>query len=260
MSEFEMLTHIIKTLRSDNGCPWDREQTHETLLPYLYEEANEVADTIIHNDNQALKEELGDLLLQILLHSQIATEEAQFTIEDVIKTLSSKLIRRHPHVFSNERAENSDEVLKLWENIKKIENKGKYEFLLDKVPYTFSPLLRAHKLQKEASKVGFDWRDFNGPLSKIDEEFNELKDAIKDSDRSKIEDELGDMLFSIVNLGRFLNVRGEVALSKANDKFRTRFNYVERRVKESGKDFKDFTLEELDECWNEAKREGVDIT
>ena len=254
MIEFEMLVQIIETLRSDNGCPWDKEQTHETLLPYLYEETNEVADTIINMNYSNLQDELGDLLLQILLHSQIARENGQFTIEDVIKNLSSKLIRRHPHVFSDEKANNSDEVLKLWDDIKKIENKGKHKFLLDKVPYTFSPLLRAYKLQKEASKVGFDWEDFNGPISKIEEELKELKDAIKEGNKKEIENELGDLIFAIVNLGRFFNIRSEVALSKTNDKFKTRFNYIEEKVQNSNKDFKDFSLDELDEFWNEAKK------
>ncbi|OHD07180.1 MAG: nucleoside triphosphate pyrophosphohydrolase [Spirochaetes bacterium GWD1_27_9] len=254
MTEFEKLKEIVAKLRSPEGCPWDKEQTHKSLLPYLYEEANEVADTIIRKDTSHLREELGDLLLQIVLHSQIEAENNNFTIEDVIKDLSDKLVRRHPHVFGDEQAENSTEVVKLWEDIKKREKKHTHPSILDKIPYTFSPLLRCYKLQKEASKVGFDWEDYKGPLSKIHEETKELEEAIQNNNIDSIEHEIGDIIFALVNLGKFFGIRSDVALTKVNHRFSQRFKFVEQKVKESGKDFKDFTLDELDKFWDEAKQ------
>jgi tetrapyrrole methylase family protein / MazG family protein len=253
MTEFERLKEIIAKLRSPDGCPWDKEQTHKSLLPYLFEEANEVSDTIIRNDINHLREELGDLLLQIMLHSQIEAENKQFTIDEVLKDLSDKLVRRHPHVFGNEEASTSKEVLTLWEDVKKKEKSQTYDSILDKVPYNFSPLLRSFKLQKEASKVGFDWDDYKGPLTKIDEEIKELHEAIETENVDHIEHEIGDIFFALVNLGKFFSIRSDVALTKANHRFYQRFKYVEKKVKESGKEFKDFTLDELDKFWDEAK-------
>lgn len=253
MTEFERLKDIVKKLRSPDGCPWDKEQTHKSLLPFLFEETNEVADTIIRQDMVHMKEELGDLLLQIMLHSEIETETDHFSVDDVIKDLSDKLIRRHPHVFGDKEAENPQAVLKIWEQAKKDEKKDKHKFILDKVPYNFSPLLRCFKLQKEASKVGFDWDDYKGPLSKIDEELIELKDAIDHKDNENIEHEIGDMIFALVNLGKFFDIRGDVALTKANHRFYNRFLHVEKSVKKSGKSFKEHSLNELDKYWDEAK-------
>jgi tetrapyrrole methylase family protein / MazG family protein len=253
MSEFEKLKEIIKKLRAPDGCPWDREQTHKSLIPFLFEETNEVTDAILRKDDNHLKEELGDLLLQVMLHAEIQAEKNNFTIDDVIKVLSEKLIRRHPHVFGDKEAKNSSEVLTLWEDIKKLEHKQKHDSILYKVPYNFSPLLRCFKLQKEAAKVGFDWEDFRGPLKKIDEETDELKEAINDNNLENIEHEIGDIFFALVNLGKFFNIRSDVAMTKANHRFCKRFNYVEQKVKESGKNFKDFTLSELDKFWDEAK-------
>jgi tetrapyrrole methylase family protein / MazG family protein len=253
MTEFEKLKDIISRLRAKDGCPWDREQTHDSLLPYLFEEANEVADTIIRKDMTQLKEELGDLLLQIMLHSEIENEKNNFTVDQVIADLNAKLVRRHPHVFGNENAENPDEVIELWENVKKKEKKQPKDSVLEKVPLNFPPLLRSFKLQKEASKVGFDWKDYNGPLEKVGEEIGELEEAIKNGNKSEIEHELGDIFFALVNLGKFFDIRSDVAVTRANHRFCRRFGHVEKRVKESGKEFKDFTLDELDEFWNEAK-------
>lgn len=256
MNEFNKLKKNIDFLRSPLGCPWDKKQTHLTLLPYLFEEANEVAETIIDEDYEHLKDELGDLLLQILLHSRIAEEKNKFNIIDVIKNLNNKLIRRHPHVFADKKVKDSDDVIKLWESIKLEEKNGvKNKSLLDNVLKHASPLLRAYKLQKEASKVGFDWKNHKDVLLKIEEEINELKDAIKHNKINEIEDELGDVFFSLVNLGRFFNLHADVSLGKANLRFIKRFNYIEKKIKKLKKDFSDFSLEELDKFWDEAKKQ-----
>jgi len=255
LESFDKLVEIVKKLRSPDGCPWDREQTHKSLLPYLFEESNEVADTIIREDANHLKEELGDLLLQVLIHSEIENENNFFTIDNVIEALSQKLIRRHPHVFGEKTANNSDEVLTIWDEVKKDEKKDKQsEHILDKVPYTYSPLLRCYKLQKEAAKVGFDWEDYRGPLQKLDEEIGELKEAISSKDIDNIEHEIGDIFYALVNIGKFLGIRGDVALTKANNRFKRRFDIVEDMVKNDGKSFEDYGLEELDDFWNRAKK------
>jgi len=255
MHDFNKLKQIINTLRSPNGCPWDKKQTHLSLLSYLLEESNEVCEAIINEDYYQLKEELGDLLLQIILHSKIAEEKNKFNINDIIKNLNEKLIRRHPHVFNDIKAKDSEDVIKIWESIKKEEKKEfQKNSILDNVPKNVSPLMISYKLQKEASKVGFDWNDYKDVLIKIEEELNELKSAIKNNNHIEIEDELGDVLFSIVNLARFLKVHSDVALTKANLKFIKRFNYIEKKLKKLNKKFFDFNLEELDELWNEAKK------
>lgn len=261
MEEFDKLVEIIDKLRGENGCPWDKEQTHKSLIPNMIEESQEVIDTLIREDYQHLKEELGDLLLQILFHSQIEKEKNNFSIQDVLKDLCSKLIRRHPHVFSDIEVSNSKEVIKLWEEIKTKEKENEKKdknSILDKIPKSFDILLICFKYQKEAAKLGFDWPDYNGPLNKIEEELNELKDAINENNILNIEHEIGDMIFALVNLGKFFNIRADVALIKANNRFYNRFSYVEKKVKESKKDFKDFTLEELDNFWTEAKNELKD--
>lgn len=255
MESFTKLIEIIKKLRAPDGCPWDRKQTHNSLLPSLYEESYEVADTILNEDKEHLKEELGDLLLQILLHSQIASEEKSFDINDVVTMLNEKLIRRHPHVFGNEKANSADEVTKIWAAVKNKEkqNKNKHSILSD-IGKGFPPIKKAIKIQKNVSKVGFDWPDYKGAFAKIEEELAELKEAIADgSDVKNIEEEIGDLLFSIVNVSRFFKVDAEVALVKTNKKFINRFNYIEAKLKESNKDISTCSLEELDNLWNKAK-------
>jgi tetrapyrrole methylase family protein/MazG family protein len=254
MKEFDELVKIIEKLRSPQGCPWDRKQTSDSLLSYLIEESNEVVDAIINKNSDHLKEELGDLLLQILLHSQIAHENNEFSIQDVVKTLSAKLINRHPHVFSDKEVQNADEVLVLWEEIKKKEKENeKHESILDKVPNNFPSILKSYKLQKAASKVGFDWSNYNDVLAKINEEIDELKDAIIKNNPEDIEHEFGDVMFGLINLSRFINVNPDVALSRANNRFIKRFKYVEKKVNESGRNFNDFSIEELENFWQEAK-------
>ena len=256
MKTFDDLKAIISKLRSPEGCPWDRKQTHESLLPFLMEESGEVFDAVMKNDQLHLKEELGDLLLQIMLHAEIANEQKAFSINDVINDICEKLIRRHPHVFGEETVENSDEVLVLWEKVKKEEkaNPDKKEFILDKVPKNFSPLLRSDKLQKEAAKTGFDWPESKMIIDKIHEELEEVKEAVNSGSKKDIEHEIGDLIFSVVNLGRFLKIKSDAALAKTNHRFYERFTYIEKKVRESGKRFEDFTLEQLDAFWDEAKK------
>ncbi|MCG8569946.1 MAG: nucleoside triphosphate pyrophosphohydrolase [Spirochaetes bacterium] len=253
MKSFSDLKEIITKLRSPAGCPWDRKQTHESLIPYLFEETNEVFDALMNQNEHHLKEELGDLLLQVLLHAQIAEENQQFNIDEVVHMIAEKLVRRHPHVFGNDSAENADQVVHLWEQIKQKEKKQNYPYLLDKVPLHFTPLLRSDKLQKEAAKVGFDWSNYKQIISKIEEEVGELKQAIGHMDIPEIEHELGDLFFSIVNLGRFLKIKSDVALAKANKRFYDRFCYIEKKLKGAGKKIEECTLEELDKIWDEAK-------
>ena len=252
MKEFDNLKETIDKLRSPEGCPWDKKQTHNSLLPYLLEEAYEVSDAIIDNNKNNLKEELGDLLLQIMLHSKIAEEENIFGIEDVLIFLNEKLIRRHPHVFKDENADTADEVIKLWENIKLDEKKDKKNCsIFDNIPKELPPLSKSYKLQKVASSVGFDWNNINDVIAKIEEEIGELKEAIASNDN--IEHEFGDLLFSLVNIGRFLHLHSDIALLKANERFMKRFKYIEDKINVLNKSFKDFTLDELEKFWQEAK-------
>ena len=248
---FEDLKNIMKELRQK--CPWDKKQTHDSLKKYLIEETYEVIDAIEKRDWQALKEELGDLLLQPIFHARIAEEEGRFNIDDVIDHLCKKLIKRHPHVFGEEEAKTAEEVLKNWEKRKIEERKS----VLEGVPKHLPALMRAEKLQKKASKVGFDWNNFEEVKDKVFEEWNEFWSAVEKGDKREIEHEFGDLLFALVNLARFLKIDPEEALQKANERFIKRFSYVEKKVKESGKPWEDFTLEELDQFWEEAKRKNI---
>lgn len=263
-------------LRAVNGCPWDRKQTHESLKPYLLEEAYEVIETIDQRDTHKLREELGDVLLQVLFHSQIAAENHHFTIEDVMETLAAKLIRRHPHVFHagdpTGRASNSEQVLAQWEDIKRAEREaaGNTQSALDGVPKTLPALLRAYQIQARAARVGFDWPQneagLDQILGKVDEEIGELREALaprrarreSEYDRpdpsEEVESELGDLLFSLVNLARFLKANPEDALRRATNRFIDRFHLVEALAAEKGRSMMDMTLAEMDQLWDEAKR------
>ena len=250
---FEDLVKIMEKLRSPEGCPWDRKQTHESLLPYLLEETYEVIDAVKKGSDEELKEELGDLLLQVIFHSQIAKERGAFDIEDVVDSISKKLIHRHPHVFGErEDIKTAEDVNREWEKLKEKEGKKK-ESLLDGIPESMPALERAYKLQKRAAKVGFDWKGFEGIKEKLIEEISEIEEEIKKGDRRKIEEEVGDLLFMAVNLARFLGVHPEVALRRANEKFEKRFRYMEKRAKEMGRDLSEMSLEEMEELWQEAK-------
>jgi tetrapyrrole methylase family protein/MazG family protein len=251
LSDISALVDVMKRLRGQGGCPWDREQNHESLKPYLLEEAYEVLDAIDKNNDNALREELGDLLLQIVFHAQIAAEENRFTIEDVAGTIVEKLRRRHPHVFGERKVKDSDEVLRNWEAIKKGEGK---ESVLSGVPGGLPALLRARRVQEKAKRVGFDWDSIDGVMTKVNEEMRELKEASESGDRARVDEEFGDLLFSLVNFSRFLRVDAEDSLRKTIDKFSTRFQRMERLAKERGKSsLESCTLEEMDRLWEEAK-------
>ncbi len=277
MSErFTKLVDLMAALRAQNGCPWDRKQTHESLKPYLLEEAYEVIEAIDQRDKQKLREELGDVLLQVLFHSQIAAEAGSFMVEDVIETLATKLIRRHPHVFRpgdpEGQASNSEQVLAQWENIKRAEREaaGNTQSALDGVPKILPALLRAYQIQARASRVGFDWPQSEAGLeqvlAKVAEEIGELREALAasrtrtESDPNaldtgeEIENELGDLLFSLVNLSRVLKANPEDALRRATNRFIDRFHVVEAQAMEKGRSLTEMTLVEMDGLWDEAKR------
>ncbi|RKQ61815.1 tetrapyrrole methylase family protein/MazG family protein [Thermovibrio guaymasensis] len=250
---FNDLVKVMEKLRSEEGCPWDREQTHKSLIKYLLEEAYEVVDAILKNKDEELKEELGDLLLQVVFHSQIAKERGAFTVDDVIDRITRKLIFRHPHVFKGkEGIETPEDVSREWEKLKEKEGK-KRESILDGIPESMPALERAYKIQKRAEKVGFDWKDFKGIKEKIVEELDEIEQEIERGNREKLEEEVGDLLFMAVNLARFLKVHPEVALRKANQKFERRFRYMEKRAKEMGKELKEMDTDQMEELWKEAK-------
>jgi tetrapyrrole methylase family protein/MazG family protein len=252
------LVEIMRILRSDGGCPWDREQTHESIRPNVLEEAYEVADAIDSGDKDALCEELGDLLLQVVFHSRMEQEAGGFDFDDVADGICKKLIHRHPHIFADVKVGSAEEVLKNWDGIKK-EEKGQQTFTdtLRSVPRAFPALMRAQKVQKRASRAGFDWRDVDGVLPKIAEEAGELAEACKRGDADEIESELGDLLFSVVNLSRFLKVDSEQALAASTDKFIARFEQVEKMAAQRGIDMQSAGLSQLDQLWDEAKSCGL---
>jgi len=248
------LIEIMVRLRSVDGCPWDRRQDHRSLRQYLIEEAYEVVAAIDNGDDRALVDELGDLLLQIIFHSQIAREENRFDFNNVVAAINEKLIRRHPHVFGTRNATDADAVRALWEEIKAAERKVEQNSASFTVDESLPALLRAFKLQKKAAEAGFDWPTIKGPLEKAREELLELEEACKSGGQAAVEEELGDFLFTLVNLARFLKVNPELALGKTTGKFIARFRYIADQVELSGSNFSDFTLEQLDNWWNEAKK------
>lgn len=251
---FDQLVQVVATLRSEDGCPWDREQTHETLKSDLIEETYEVIEAIDARDADKLREELGDLLMQVMLHGQIAKDQGDFSINEVVRSITDKLIRRHPHVFGDVNVNGTEEVLQNWEAIKRSE--AGYEdrqFVLDGVPEHLPSLLRAQKIQRKAARIGFDWDTVSDVLPKIEEEIEEVKVSLAEADAEEIEMEIGDLLFSVVNLCRFVNVQAEEALRKANRKFIGRFQQMESEIEKRGKTFEDYDLAGLDRIWEEAK-------
>lgn len=278
-TRFTKVVEIMAALRAVNGCPWDRKQTHESLKPYLLEEAYEVLETIDQQDMPKLQEELGDVLLQVLFHSQIAAEAGTFTIDDVLDTLADKLTRRHPHVFGTSNQADSvtdgEQVLHQWEQIKRAEREaaGGAQSALDGVPKTLPALLRAYQIQARAARVGFDWPHNAAGLEqifgKVAEEVDELKGALAQADaeptpnrpdgQADIEAELGDILFSLVNLARFVKVNPEEALRRSTNRFLDRFHLVEAQAAEKGRKMTDMTIAEMDELWGEAKRRLHDL-
>lgn len=252
MDKFQKLLEIMSALRSENGCPWDKKQTAETLKPYLIEETYELLEALDEGNPESIKEELGDLLFQIVFHCQLAKERGEFDMNDVIEKISDKMISRHPHVFGDSKFETSDEVVEQWQERKKEEGKLK-ESILEGVPKELPSLLRAHRLQSRAAKAGFDWEKAEDVLEKLDEELTEFKAVIGSKDRQKIEDELGDIFFVLVNISRFVGVNAEEALRKTISKFISRFRYIEMKAADAGRELSDMTLEEMDALWNEAK-------
>lgn len=250
------LRAIVHRLRAPGGCPWDREQTHETLIPHLLEEAYEVVDAIRGGDPALLCEELGDLLLQPILHAEIAAEEGRFNLDQMAEMLSEKLIRRHPHVFGESDAATSAAVLNQWDAIKRQEKGTQKEGHLHGVGNGLPALMRAQKLQKKAARVGFDWPDTAPVFAKIQEETAELQQAISEGGRAEIENELGDLLFSVVNLARKLGIESEAALAAANEKFTRRFHAVEQQLATEGKSLESATLTEMDAAWDAIKTQA----
>lgn len=259
---FARLVATMRRLRAPDGCPWDREQTIASLKPYLLEETYEVMDAIEREDWAALSEELGDLLLQPVFQAEIAAGEGRFTITEPLEAIVEKLIRRHPHVFGTVEAETSDEVLRNWEQIKRGEKARKAEAngerdnasMLDSLPRALPALAEAQRITSRAAKVGFDWPGIREVLDKLHEEIGELDEARQAGDADKVEDEFGDLLFVMANLSRFLKVDAEQALRRTNLKFRERFAYVERRLREQNREIQDSTLEEMESLWQEAKQ------
>jgi tetrapyrrole methylase family protein/MazG family protein len=246
------LQDIASVLRSEKGCAWDKKQTFSSLKPYLIEEAYEVYDAIDKNDAENLREELGDLLYQIYAHSQIASELGLFDIDDVAEGISSKLIRRHPHVFGDENITDSDKVKARWEEIKKSE-KTERESILDGIPPHLPALIKAYRVQEKVSHVGFDWEKAEDAAAKIDEEVEEFREALKTGDKSRITEEAGDALFSIINVMRLSGIDAEDALRKTIDKFITRFRYIERESARESRNLDKMSLEEMENLWQKAK-------
>jgi len=251
--ELEELIKIMSALRGEKGCPWDREQTMESLKPFIVEETYEVLEAIDGKNPEDVKEELGDLLFQIVFQCQIAKEKGDFDMADVIEKIGRKMIARHPHVFGDADYKTSAEVLVHWEAQKKREGKQR-ESLLEGVPKTLPSLLRAHRLQDRAARIGFDWDKVGDVMNKLDEEIGEFKEAMEKKDEDAIEEELGDVLFMIVNISRFIGVNPEDALRKTISKFISRFRYIEMASADSGRTLSDMTLAEMDALWDEAKK------
>lgn len=251
---FDTLREIIAELRGPNGCPWDKKQTHQSLKKYLIEEAYEVLEAIDEEDDDHLVEELGDVLLQVMLHAQIGEDEGWFSVDDVIRTLSEKMVRRHPHVFGSVDVEDAEEVVVNWEEIKKQEKGHVRASVLSGIPKSVPQLMRAYELQKKAGKVGFDWEDVQPMMDKVLEEWKEFQQEVVKMDEEKMLGEFGDILFACVNIARHYKINPEEALYTTNEKFMRRFLYMEAKVAEMNKEMQELTLEQLDALWEEAKR------
>ncbi len=253
-TSMEAFQELIAHLRSPEGCPWDREQTHQTLRPNLLEEAYEVAEAIDANDPAAMAEEFGDLLLQVVLHAQIASEYGEFTLADVIRSIHTKLVRRHPHVFGDVDLDDPEAVIQNWERLKAAERKANGQAekgILDGVSKALPALTQAQTYQKRAARVGFDWPDIQGVLDKVCEELDEVRNAPDNEARAA---EMGDLIFALVNLARWLKIDAESALREANARFRERFAYIEQAARQQGRPLDELSLDEMDALWNEAKR------
>jgi MazG family protein len=265
---FDRLVEIMTTLRGPNGCPWDKQQDFNSLKPMLVEEVYEVLEAIDNQDYDGLAEELGDLLLHVVFHAQLGKEASQFDINTVIEKISDKLVRRHPHVFGNESASTPEEVIKNWEAIKAEEKAEKLKHrtpeqrsLLEGIPSKLPAIHEAHQISSRAARVGFDWPDIEGIFDKLQEEVHELREVISaagdEMRRERLEDEIGDMLFVIVNIARYLKIDSESALKRANRKFKARFRYMEGELAKQGKSLEETPLEEMEALWQKAKSEAT---
>src|SRR5947207_12290115 len=257
--QFAKLCDIVTRLRAPGGCPWDREQTNESLLPALIEEAYEVAEAARGQDDAHFREELGDLLLLVVMHAEIAAGAVRFNIEQVIDEVSNKLVRRHPHVFGTSDARDSGAVLKQWEAIKREEKKGDSHYLAS-LPKALPALMRAQKVQSKVARVNFDWAEVRDVMAKVEEELGELRAAIKNEDRQAIQDETGDLLFAVTNVARKCQLDAESTLQAATDKFVARFNRLEAELQSRGKRLGDVDLAELDASWNKIKENAQRTT
>jgi tetrapyrrole methylase family protein/MazG family protein len=256
--EFDRLVEIVRRLRAPGGCPWDREQTNRSILSCLLDEAYEFFEAVDENDPAKMREELGDILLQVVLHAQISSDSAPesgaFDIEDVARDIGDKLIRRHPHVFGDAEASSSSEGIRNWERITKSEyGEERRKDMTDDIPEALPALFRAEKMQRRVAQVGFDWSEMAPVLDKVEEEFGEFREALESGDAAHAEEELGDILFALVNVGRHAKISAENALRAATRKFEKRFRYVEDRFRELGRDMRGATLEEMDAYWEESK-------
>ncbi|WP_353854051.1 nucleoside triphosphate pyrophosphohydrolase [Bacillus sp. Bos-x628] len=256
--QFDTFRKVIRTLRGPGGCPWDQKQTNESLKPYLIEECYELLEAIDEEDPDHIVEELGDVLLQVLLHAQIGEDDGYFSIDDVIQHVTEKMIRRHPHVFGDTNVTQASDVVANWEEIKEKEKQERPASILQSIPATLPALTKAYKLQKKAAKVGFDWTEIEDIWKKYEEEKQEflveVAKNVNEDTTKQMKDEFGDLLFVLVNIGRFYQLEPETALSSANTKFIRRFQHIERKAKDMGRSLEDMTLEEMDDLWNDAKR------
>ena len=256
-SNFEKLIEIIKTLRGENGCAWDKKQTFNSLVPLFLEESYELTSAISNKDYDNIREELGDLLLHIVFFSELANEldsENKFNIEDVLKEINEKLIRRHPHVFGDSKVDTVDGVLKQWEEIKKEEKKDKkFQSILDDIPISLPEFEKSYKLMKKASSVGFEYPDIKDSIKKIDEELEEVKEAFLENDKEHLEEEIGDLIMVIIDFARMAKINPINSLIRCNNKFKRRFAYIEKKAKEMNKPLEELTLKEMDDFWNEYK-------
>ncbi len=256
--EFDKLIEIIKVLRGENGCAWDKKQTFDSLIPLFLEESYELTSAISNRDYDNIKEELGDILLHIIFFSELANEleyENRFNIEDVLKEINEKLIRRHPHIFGDSKVNTVDGILKQWEEIKKEEKKDKkLESILDDIAINLPIFEKSYKLMKKAASVGFEYPNIEDSIKKIDEEVAEVKEAFLENDKEHLEEEIGDLIMVVIDFARMAKINPVNSLIRCNNKFKKRFNYIEKKAKEMNKPLEELTLKEMDDLWNEYKK------
>ncbi|WP_157154407.1 nucleoside triphosphate pyrophosphohydrolase [Brachyspira murdochii] len=256
MNSFEELVSIIKRLRGENGCAWDREQTFDSLIPCFLEESYELVEAINNKDYENIKEELGDVLLHVVFFSELARDENQFNIDDVCKNINEKLIRRHPHVFGNSDVKDVEGILKQWDKIKQTEkNNSGFKSVLDSIPKSLPIMEKSYKMMKKAAGVGFKYKNIDDSLAKIDEELSEVKEAYNEKDKEHLEEEIGDLIMTVLDFARMNKINPVNSLIKVNEKFRRRFNYIERKAYDMNKKLEDMSLDEMDNLWNEYKKQ-----